>query len=80
MLIGYSVKRFRFSGYRWIYQYGSYLNLIMVIGSLCWSLFHPLIVWSDRKAEWKTEYKKQLIWILIGMIPLLYFVTMMILI
>lgn len=69
MLIGNYVQRFRLSDYRWIYQYGSYLNLLMVLSSVGWSFFHPLIVWSERKYEWK----KNLIWIIIGLIPFLYF-------
>ena len=73
MLIGNYVQRFRFSEYRWIYQYGKYLNLILVIGSLGWSLFHPLIVWSEKKPNWK----KHLIWMIVGLIPIIYFVLMM---
>ena len=73
MLIGNYVQRFRISDYRWIYQYGSYLNLIMVLGSVGWSFFHPLIIWSERKPEWKSEWRKKPIWILIGLIPFLYF-------
>lgn len=74
MLIGNYVQRFRISEYRWIYQYGNYLNLIMVFGSLCWSLVHPLIVWANRKTEWK----KYLTWMIVGLIPVIYFITMMI--
>lgn len=76
MLIGNYVQRFRISEYHWIYQYGSYLNLIMVFSSLCWSFFHPLIVWSYKRPEWK----KYLIWIIVGLIPLIYFITMMIIV
>lgn len=76
LLIGNYVQRFRITEYRWIYQYGSYLNLIMVVGSLCWSFVHPLIVWSFTKPAWK----KHLIWIIVGLLPLIYFITMMIII
>lgn len=74
MLIGSYVQRFRVSDYRWVYQYGSYLNMIMVLGSLTWSFAHPLFVWMERKSEWK----KSLIWILIGLIPVLYFLISMV--
>lgn len=74
ILIGNYVQRFRISEYRCIYQYGSYLNLIMVVGSLFWSFIHPLAVWSYTKPEWK----KHLIWIIVGLLPLIFFITMMI--
>lgn len=73
MLIGNYVQRFRGSDYRWIYQYGSYLNLLMVLGSIGWSFLHPIIIWSERKTEWR----KNLIWILIGFTPFLYFAIAM---
>ncbi len=78
ILIGIYVQRFRISDYRWIYQYGSYLNMIMVLGSVGWSFFHPLIIWSERKLDWKSEWKKKVIWVTIGLIPFLYFGVMMI--
>lgn len=77
LLIGIYVERFRFSNYRWVYVYGSYLKLILIFGSLTWSFFHPLIIWSERKLDWKTTWKKQLIWIVVGLVPLLYFTIMM---
>jgi len=74
MLIGNYVERYRISNYRWVYEYGKLINFIMVFGSLGWSFFHPLVVWSYNKPKWK----KHLIWILVGLIPLIYFITMMI--
>ena len=73
MLIGNYVESYRISNYRWVYEYGKLINFIMVFGSLGWSFFHPLIVWSNNRAVWK----KYLIWILIGLIPLLCFLIMM---
>ena len=73
MLIGNYIERYRISNYRWIYEYGKQINFIMVFGSLAWSFFHPIIIWSNNRIEWK----KYLIWILIGLIPILYFATMM---
>ncbi|WP_442264561.1 hypothetical protein ACSIGC_09350 [Tenacibaculum sp. ZS6-P6] len=73
ILIGNYVQRFRISEHRWIYQYGSLLNIVMVLGSSFWSFLHPLLVWSD----YKMESKKHLIWIIIGMIPFLYFTILM---
>ena len=75
MSIGNYVQRFRVSEeYRWIFEYGSLLNLLMCIGSLVWSFVHPLIVWLDRKPDWK----KYLIWMIMGLLPLTYVVSMLI--
>ncbi|SNR14719.1 membrane protein of unknown function [Tenacibaculum jejuense] len=73
ILIGNYVQRFRISEYRWIYQYGSLLNIVMVLGSSFWSFLHSLLVWSD----YKMESRKHLIWIITGMIPFLYFTILM---
>lgn len=76
MLIGNYVQRFRISEYRWIYQLGSFLNFIMVLSALCWSSLHPLLVWYFNKSVWKNY----LIWIILGLIPTVYFITMMIMV
>jgi len=73
LLIGNFAERFRFSNYRWIYQCGKLINYIMVFGSLATSFFHPLIIWSNNRTKWK----KYLKWIVIGLIPILYFIFMM---
>ncbi|CAL2090600.1 hypothetical protein [Tenacibaculum sp. 190524A05c] len=70
MLIGKFTQRFRFSEYRWIYQFGSLLNILVTTGSLLWSLIHPLMIWSEDKKDWK----KHLLWMIIGMVPFLYLV------
>lgn len=74
MLLGKYVQRFRFStDYRWIYQYGSYINLITVLVSVGISFPYPLIVWSNNRKDWK----KNVVWMFIGFIPFLYFAIMM---
>ncbi len=72
--IGLYVERFRISDYRWVYETGSYMKLIMVFGTLLLSFLHPLIVWSYSKPTWK----KQIIWMIVGLIPLFYFATALI--
>ena len=74
IIIGNYVERFRISNLRWIYEYGKLINFIMVFGSLGWSFLHPLIIWSNNKPQWK----KQLIWMIVGLIPVLYIITMFI--
>ncbi|SMC71277.1 hypothetical protein [Cellulophaga tyrosinoxydans] len=69
----YLEKWFRFSDYRWIYQYGSLLSKGIVLLMIGWSFFHPLIVISEKRKQWK----KYWIWILIGLLPFLYFGIMM---
>jgi hypothetical protein len=64
---------FRFSDYRWIYQYGSLLSNGLVLLMIGWSFLHPIIVISEKRKQWK----KYWIWILIGLIPFLYFGVMM---
>ncbi|WP_299126392.1 hypothetical protein [uncultured Winogradskyella sp.] len=64
---------FRFSDYRWIYQYGSLFSKGLVLLMIGWSLLHPVIVISEKGKQWK----KYWIWILIGLIPFLYFGIMM---
>lgn len=74
MLLGSYVQRFRISiNYRWIYQYGSLINFITVLGSIGFSMLHPLIVWSNNKKHWK----KNVVWMFIGSIPFLYFAIML---
>lgn len=67
---------YRISNYRWIYEYGMWCRDILLFGSLGWSLLHPLIIWS----EFKTTWKRQIVWILIGTTPILYLGLMMIII
>ena len=76
IVIGSYVERFRVSNYRWIYQYGKLVNHILVLGSLVWSSIHPFIIYGNNIKEWK----KYLRWIIIGILPILYFTFMMILI
>jgi hypothetical protein len=64
---------FRFSDYRWIYQYGSLFSKGLVLLMIGWSLIHPVFVIAEKGKQWK----KYLIWILIGLIPFLYFGIMM---
>ncbi|MDT0644975.1 hypothetical protein RM553_19235 [Zunongwangia sp. F363] len=74
IMLGFYVQRFRISDYRWIYQYGSYLNLVMVFGSISYSFYHALVIITDKKIT----PKKKLLWILIGSIPFLYFAFRMV--
>jgi len=67
VILGKLVEPYRISNYRWIYQYGKMIGLVMVSGTVFWSFLHPIIVWSEKRKKWK----KHLIWILIGMIPIL---------
>lgn len=60
---------FRFSNYRWIYQYGSLLSKGLVLLMLGWSFLHPIMVISQKRKQWI----KYWIWILIGLMPFLYF-------
>ena len=69
----YIERWFRFSDYRWIYQYGSLLSKGLVLLMIGLSFFHPFIVISEKRKEWK----KYWIWILIGLLPVLYFGIMM---
>ena len=72
--LGELFESFRFSDYRWIYRYGMLSSDLLVFGSIGWSLLHPIIIWSEKKSD----LKKYLVWIFIGMIPILYFLLMMI--
>ena len=69
VLIGIISEYFRYSNYRWIYNIGSTLKFLMIICSIGWSFLHPILFFSKRKNEWKND----LIWIIIGFIPFLYF-------
>ncbi len=69
MLVGNYVQRFRISDHHWIYQYGSYINMAMVLVSITWSMFHPLIIFTEHKIIWR----ENILWIFIGLIPSLYF-------
>jgi hypothetical protein len=64
---------FRFSDYRWIYQYGSLLSKGLVLLMIGWSFLHPIIVVSEKRKQWE----KYWFWILIGLFPFLYFGIMM---
>ena len=74
--IGTYTDRFRASDYRWIYEYGKLINYILVFGSLACSSVHPFIIYGNNVKDWK----KYLTWIIIGILPILYFAFMMILI
>ena len=63
---------FRFSDYRWIYQYGSLLSKGFTLLIIVWSFLHPIIVISEKRKQWK----KYWFWILIGLLPFLYFRTL----
>ena len=76
ILLGKYVQIFRFSEHNWIYQFGSYLALFMVFSSFCWSLFHPIILFSYKKSEWR----KFMIWMIVGLIPVFYFISIMIMV
>ncbi|CAL2060570.1 hypothetical protein T190820D02B_30039 [Tenacibaculum sp. 190524A05c] len=47
------------------------MNILVTTGSLLWSLIHPLMIWTKNKKDWK----KHLLWMIIGMVPFLYLVT-----
>jgi len=64
---------FRFSEYRWFYQYGSLFSKGMVLLMFGCSMFHPILVVSTKGKEWR----KYWIWMLIAFIPFLYFTISM---
>lgn len=74
IILNQSVEQFRHSEIRWIYKYGKLVSLIITFGSVGWSLLHPIIIWSENKVNWKNY----LLWIFLGMLPILYFTIMII--
>ena|SRR5690606_6979963 len=72
-LIGLLVARyieilFRFSDYRWIYQYGSLLSKGIVLLMFGCSFIHPILVVSTRGKEWSNYW----FWMLVALVPFLY--------
>jgi len=74
MLIGRYVENFRISNYRWVYTYGKLVSGLMVFGSIIWSAIHPIFVLNFKK----NKTRKTFIWTAVGMIPFIYFITMMV--
>jgi len=74
IILNQSVEQYRYSEIRWIYKYGKLISLIMTFGSIGWSLLHPIIIWSENRVNWKNY----LLWIFLGMLPILYFTIMII--
>gem|GEM_PF-6928258 len=72
MLIKYSVQPYRGT---WVYQYGSFLSFCMFYGGILWSLINTALMVLYHKSD----LKKNVIWILIAILPFLYFRTMMLL-
>ncbi|NAS32256.1 hypothetical protein GTQ40_14825 [Flavobacteriaceae bacterium R38] len=57
ILIGNYVERYRISNYRLVYEYGNHISFVTVYGSLIWSFFHPIIIWSRGRVRWrKTQF------------------------
>ncbi|AVI50538.1 hypothetical protein C5O00_04885 [Pukyongia salina] len=74
VILNLSVEQYRYSEFRWIYKYVKLISIIMTFGSIGWSLLHPIIIWSENKVNWKSY----LLWIFLGMLPILYFTIMII--
>ncbi len=60
---------FRFSDYHRVYKYGSLLSKNLVFLMVGCSFLHPIVVISEKGKQWVKHW----IWILIGLLPFLYF-------
>ena len=71
MLIRHFIEYYRGT---WIYQYGAPLSLLVFYGGVLWSFINTFLLIS----KYKTELRKNLIWIILSAIPFLYISIMMI--
>jgi hypothetical protein len=69
ILIKFLVEDYRGS---WIYQFGSLYFLFMFYGGILWSIINTVLLISEHKSD----LKKNLIWILISALPILYITIM----
>ncbi len=54
----------------WVYQYGSLISLLIFMGSFPWSLLNIIFLLKD----FKKEDKRNFIWLLLSVTPILYFI------
>ena len=71
MLIRHFIEYYRGT---WIYQYGAPLSLLVFYGGVLWSFINTFLLIS----KYKTELRKNLIWIILSAIPFLYISIMMV--
>lgn len=77
IIMGKISGNFRMSvNLRWIYIYGKLLSILLLSASLIYSLVNSIHLFISSKKEWK----KNLIWLFISLIPILYFLFTIILI
>jgi hypothetical protein len=70
MLFKYHVQPYRGT---WIYQYGNMISLLLFYGGVFWSFVNTIHLISKHKSD----FKNNLIWILLSAIPFLYIGIMM---
>lgn len=55
-----------------VYKYGHGISSILVKVAFAWSFLYPLLYWLIKR---KT-FRKNLVWIIIGFVPALYFIIL----
>lgn len=72
ILIGKFSEYFRMTpDLKWIYRSGKLISHLLFFGSILWSLINTILIF--KKSSWKNN----LVWILISILPVLYFSIMM---
>jgi hypothetical protein len=71
LLIGL-LNSFRFSEQKYIYEYGILISKGLVYLALVLSFLYPLIVWLKTK----NDFRKNLVLVIFGFIPALYFIIL----
>ncbi|MBG43072.1 MAG: hypothetical protein CL530_03800 [Aequorivita sp.] len=57
----------------WVYNYGHDISLLLFYGGVIWSLINTINLLKNAK-----NYKKNIGWILLSAIPILYIIVMII--
>ncbi len=66
---------YRFSDNKYLYENGKQFSKGLVYIGLILSALFPLIVWFQRKKD----FKKNIVWVIIGFFPALYYTLLFIL-
>ena len=66
---------YRFSDKQYLYEYGKQFSKGLVYVGLILSILYPLIVWLKEKKE----FMKNIVWVIIGFMPALYYILLFVL-
>lgn len=67
LLIGNISERFRYSEFRYLYQYGKLISFILMLSCLLWSLINSIFILQESYSN----LKRKVFWVFVSLAPII---------